>query len=159
MVQIPVEIKPKVDERHMTIASPKKKVKGTKGGKSAGVAPRGAYLDKHQAAWLRSNYGATDEVELPALSLDTHLDRQVIPHSRLESGERVNGLELTPLRLPQQAMPTPVHDIAHSDRALLLMNVMQFMDDNSADYDDAYGDEVQLGRHNLTYFCTYSFKC
>ncbi len=41
-------------------------------------------------------------------------------------------------------MPTPVHDIAHSDRALLLMNVMQFMDDNSADYDDAYGDEVQL---------------
>jgi hypothetical protein len=24
------------------------------------------------------------------------------------------------------------------------------MDDNSADYDDAYGDEVQLGRHNLT---------
>ncbi len=47
-------------------------------------------------------------------------------------------------------MPTPVHDIAHSDRALLLMNVMQFMDDNSADYDDAYGDEVQLGRHNLT---------
>jgi hypothetical protein len=86
-VQIPVEIKPKVDERHMTIASPKKKAKG-KGGKSAGVVPRGAYLDKHQAAWLRSNYGATDEVELPALSLDTYLDRQVNPHSRLEIGAR-----------------------------------------------------------------------
>jgi hypothetical protein len=41
-------------------------------------------------------------------------------------------------------MPTPVHDVAHSDRALLLMNVMQFMDDNATDYDDAYGDEVRL---------------
>jgi hypothetical protein len=65
--------------RHMTIASPKKKKPKGRTIKASDGAPKGSFLDRHQEAWLRSNYGATDEVELPSLALDTHLDYQVIP--------------------------------------------------------------------------------
>jgi len=50
-----------------------------------------------------------------------------------------------------KAMPTPVHDVAHTGRALLLMNVMQFIEDNVDDGGDAYGERVSL---SFGFFCS-----
>lgn len=59
---------------------------------------------------------------------------------------------LTVLTMFKQIMPTPIHDVAHTDRSLLLMSVLQFIEDTAADFDDNYGNEV--AQISLRSLCT-----
>ncbi len=73
-------------------------------------------LDKHQEEWLRSNYSLASRQSPPKLSLSQHIS--------------------------EQAMPSPVFEISHSSKALLLMHTVQWIEEHLMDEEDYYGMEV-----------------